>query len=60
MKILEGLFDHMVLQRHRGNASEAVFSGECDGPGVVRVSVRKGRRRVRCKKAPVRGAPSSN
>jgi hypothetical protein len=43
MKIEAGLFDHMVLQRHRSNVSEAWIAGTCESAGqvVVRVAGRK-------------------
>ena len=47
MKILEGLFDHMVLQRNRRNVSEAAFSGTCAGSGEIRASVKKGGRALK-------------
>jgi len=40
MKITEGLFDNMVLQRAQGNRSDAAFSGECSGAGALRATVR--------------------
>ncbi len=41
MKIEQGLFDHMVLQR-AGNQSDAVFSGACAAAGVLRATVTRG------------------
>ena len=46
MRIEQGLFDHIVLQRTRRNVCEAAFSGTCDGNGLLRASVRKGARIV--------------
>ena len=47
MKIESGLFDHMVLQRNRRNASEAAFFGQCAASGVVTATVRRGRKTLR-------------
>lgn len=44
MKIIEGLFDHMVLQRDARNACDAVICGTCAGEGrVVAVVKRRGK-----------------
>ena len=44
MKILEGLFDNMVLQRNRRNRSDAAFTGESRADGIVTVrATRRGR-----------------
>lgn len=40
MKIHEGLFDHMVLQRSRRNVSDAAFAGDCPACGAVTATVR--------------------
>ena len=42
MKIIEGLFDHMVLQRNSNNVSDVQFSGECKFSGIVKIKVTKG------------------
>lgn len=42
MKIDTGLFDSMVLQRNARNRCDVAFSGTCDTPGRVCVTVRKG------------------
>jgi len=43
MRIESGLFDHMVLQRNRKQASEADFSGTAQASGRLTASVRQGR-----------------
>ncbi len=43
MKILLGLFDHMVVQRNPKNVSEAAFSGTTEARGPLWATVRKGR-----------------
>jgi sialate O-acetylesterase len=47
VKIEQGLFDNMVLQRVGRRGSDAVFSGVCPADGVVRVTVRMGKSTVR-------------
>jgi len=47
MKIDEGLFDHMVLQRNRHDVSEAAFSGTCKGSGVLMATAKKSGRTLR-------------
>ncbi len=47
MKIENGLFDHMVVQRNRKNVSESCFSGVCSAPGPVRATVRCGKRVIK-------------
>jgi sialate O-acetylesterase len=41
MKILNGLFSRMVLQRAKGSVSDAAFDGECNCAGVVKTRVSK-------------------
>ena len=40
MKIVQGLFDHIVVQRNRKNVSEAAFGGTSAATGVVWASVK--------------------
>jgi len=47
MKMAQGLFDHIVLQRNRKDISEAVFAGTCQGRGEVRATVKKAGKPVR-------------
>ena len=47
MKLLEGLFDRMVLQRNGRGVCDALFSGTCTGTGPVLATVRRGSRSVR-------------
>jgi sialate O-acetylesterase len=42
MKIEQGLFDHIVIQRNKRNVSEAVFAGMTSSTGVVTATVKKG------------------
>ena len=41
MNIVSGLFEHMVLQRNRNNASEACITGTSASAGPVQITVRK-------------------
>ncbi|MEI7436111.1 MAG: sialate O-acetylesterase [bacterium] len=47
MKVLVGLFDHMVIQRNTKNVSEAFFSGMSDLSGNLFATVYKGRQVLR-------------
>jgi hypothetical protein len=48
MKIISGLFDHMVLQRNRRGWCDSPVSGECDATkGELFIRVREGDRRWR-------------
>jgi sialate O-acetylesterase len=42
MKMEQGLFDHMVVQRNRRGVSEAAFAGRTHATGEVRARVTKG------------------
>ncbi len=44
MKIISGLFNHIVLQRNAKGCSDALVVGEASRPGSVRVTVRRGGR----------------
>ena len=39
MKVETGLFDHMVLQRVKGNVSDAIFTGTCSATGTLKARV---------------------
>lgn len=43
MHITIGLFNHMVLQRNKRDASEASFAGTCTARGQVTATVRRGK-----------------
>ena len=58
MKITEGLFDNMVLQRNTRNRSDAAFSGDSRAAGVVRVRVTGGRVAGSARRWTVAGAAS--
>src|SRR5690242_2925256 len=47
MQIVSGLFDHMVLQRTRSNASDQLITGTSSASGDVKLRVRQNGKSLR-------------